>query len=199
MFHIPARYLHIQYRHSEYAAKRRLANEFLVCFRMAGFDKTTVILLAMAALNSSVLAALLPQSRANEPESKETRPAQNVPPSETSVRTGSLFANDPDFQRESDYNVGHQELFYRTIIAVVFVVVLGAAAMYVSRRLLPKIARLPGKEIHIVETIHLGPRKAVHLLQIGHRRFLIGSTNENVTKLADLTDGFADLPTPDIA
>jgi flagellar biogenesis protein FliO len=26
----------------------------------------------------------------------------------------------------------------------------------------------------------------VHLLEIGERRFLIGSTNENITRLADL-------------
>jgi flagellar biogenesis protein FliO len=45
---------------------------------------------------------------------------------------------------------------------------------------------MPGKEIHIVETVHLGPRKAVHLLEIGGRRYLIGSTNEKINTLADL-------------
>lgn len=176
----------------------RPKNEFPVCFRMAGFDKKMVILLAMAALNSIALTAGPAQPGANEPEPKKNAPGQNQPPLETGGKTGSLFANDPNFQGESDYNLGHHELFYRTIIAVVFVIVLGAAAIYVSRKLLPKIARLPGKEIRIAETVHLGPRKAVHLLEIGDRRFLIGSTNENITKLADLTDGFRDLPARDI-
>jgi flagellar biosynthetic protein FliO len=67
-----------------------------------------------------------------------------------------------------------------------FVLALVVGAIYFSKRLLPKITNLPGREIRIIETAHLGPRKAVHIIEIGSRRFLIGSTNENVTKLADL-------------
>ena len=77
--------------------------------------------------------------------------------------------------------------------SVLLVIVLGAAAIYISKKLLPKITRLPGKEIHIVETVHLGPRKTVHLLKIGGRKLLIGSTNENITRLADVTDYPLDL------
>ena len=73
------------------------------------------------------------------------------------------------------------------MVSVVLVVVLGAVAIYASKRLVGKIANLPGKKIKIVETAHLGPRKAVHLLRIGDRCLLIGSTNDNITKLADLT------------
>jgi flagellar biosynthetic protein FliO len=165
---------------------------------MAGFDKTMVILLAMVVLSGSASAAGSAQPDANGPQSKETGPDRNKPPAEAAVKTQSLFANDPNFQKESSYDLGHQELFYRTMIAVVFVIVLGAAAIYVSRKLLPRIAKLPGKEIRIVETVHLGPRKAVHLLEIGDRRLLIGSTNESVTKLADLTDAFSNLPAQNI-
>jgi flagellar biosynthetic protein FliO len=165
---------------------------------MVGFDRKTLILLAIAALSSSALAVGSAQPGANEPASKETAPGQKQPPPQTAVPINSLFANDPNFQGESDYTLGHQELFYRTMIAVVFVIVLGAAAIYVSKRLLPKIARLPGKEIRIVETVHLGPRRAVHLLEIGDRRLLIGSTNENITKLADLTAGFKNVPAQEI-
>ncbi len=165
---------------------------------MVGFDKKTVILLVMAALSSSVLAADSAQPDADKPALKEAAAGREQPLMETDVKTGSLSANDPGFQEESPYGFSHQELFYRTMVAVVFVIVLGAAAIYVSRKLLPKIAGLPGKEIRVVETVHLGPRKAVHLLQIGHRRILVGSTNENITKLADLTEGFGDLSGQDI-
>jgi flagellar biosynthetic protein FliO len=164
---------------------------------MAGFDKKTVVLLAMAVLNGVTLAADSAQPDANMTALKEAASGREQPP-RTDAKTGSLFANDPDFQKESPYNFSRQELFYRTMVAIVFVVVLGAAAIYVSRRLLPKIARLPGKEIRIVETVHLGPRKAVHLLQIGQRRLLIGSTNENITKLADLSEVFRDLSDQDL-
>ncbi|NQT03593.1 MAG: flagellar biosynthetic protein FliO, partial [Planctomycetes bacterium] len=57
---------------------------------------------------------------------------------------------------------------------------------------------LSGKEIRIAETVHLGPRKAVHLLEVGGRRFLIGSTNENITRLADLTGTLTELSVQEI-
>jgi len=84
-------------------------------------------------------------------------------------------------------SVGTRELFIKMMVSVVLVVVLGAGAIYGSKRLAGKFANLPGKRIKIVETVHLGPRKAVHLLRIGDRCLLIGSTNDNISKLADLT------------
>jgi flagellar biosynthetic protein FliO len=84
-------------------------------------------------------------------------------------------------------SAGTRELFIKMMASVVLIVVLGAGAIYGSKRLAGKFANLPGKRIKIVETAHLGPRKAVHLLRIGDRCLLIGSTNDNISKLADLT------------
>jgi flagellar biogenesis protein FliO len=66
--------------------------------------------------------------------------------------------------------------------------------LYVSKRLLPKVASVPGKEIHIRETAYLGPRKALHLVEIGNHKLLIGSTNDSITSLADVTDTWLDIP-----
>ncbi len=74
------------------------------------------------------------------------------------------------------------------MLAVLLVAALGTAAIVLTKKYLPKIANLQGKEIRVIETVHLGPRKSVHLLEIGSRKLLIGSTNENISKLADLTD-----------
>ncbi len=60
--------------------------------------------------------------------------------------------------------------------------------VYVSKKLLPKISNLPGKQIRVIETHHLGPRKSIHLIAAGSRRLLIGSTSETITMLADVTD-----------
>ena len=79
------------------------------------------------------------------------------------------------------------------MVSVLFLAALGVGGIYISKRFLPKISNLSGKEIHIVETVHLGPRKAVHLLEIGERRLLVGSTNENITKLADLSRAYSEL------
>jgi flagellar biosynthetic protein FliO len=102
--------------------------------------------------------------------------------------TFSSFSGDPNFSNPVNNRLGTNELFYRAIFAVVVVIVLAVAAVYVSKKLLPKITKIPGREIHVVETIYIGQRKALHLVEAGNRRLLIGSTNENITKLADITD-----------
>ena len=163
---------------------------------VAGFDRKTMVLLAAAAWLSGALALCPVRSAENEPETAQPDDAQSPLP--TDAKTDSLFARDPNFAGKTSYELGRQEFFVRTMLAVVFVIVLGAAAIYVSKRLLPKIANRPSKEIRIVETVHLGPRKAVHLIEVGKRRFLIGSTNENIRKLAEVTAGFPDLSEHDI-
>ena len=102
-------------------------------------------------------------------------------------KSNSLFENDSNFSTGTGDEPGIRELFFKMMFSVLFLVVLGVAAIYVLKRFGAKITKLPGKEIRIAETVHLGPRKAVHLLEVGERRFLIGSTNESITKLADLT------------
>ncbi len=87
-------------------------------------------------------------------------------------------------------------MFFKMILMVLLVVVLGAAAIYLSKKLMPRFSRLPGKRIQICETVHLGPRKTLHLIKIGNQTLLIGSTNENITKLADLTGQFPEVDLP---
>ena len=110
---------------------------------------------------------------------------------------GGLYEKESGFSDESSFLSDQGDFSFRIMLAVLFVVILGIAAIYVSKKLLPQITRLPGKEIRVVETVHLGPRKAVHMLEIGNRRLLIGSTNESVTKLADI-NGFTDLSSQEI-
>lgn len=82
------------------------------------------------------------------------------------------------------------------MVSVLLVIALGIAAIYVSKRLLPKITNAPGREIHVIETVHLGQRKSLHLLKIGNQRILIASTNETITKLADMNDDFTAMDVP---
>ncbi len=151
------------------------------------YKKKIVVFLITVALGSSALLVCSARSATDGTELKNSK-----------SKAGSLFANDPNFSGRPDGSTGNQELFFKMMVSVLFVVAMGAAAIYVSKKFLPKITNLSGKEIHIAETVHLGPHKAVHLLEIGNRRLLIGSTNENITRLADLTSAFADLSTQEI-
>jgi len=157
------------------------------------FRKKIFLFLMMVALGSGVLVICSAQPASNGMESGKSQPDPNQPQTETGSTNSPLFANDPNFFRGSDFNSGGAGFSVRAVLAVLFVLALFIAAIYVSKKLLPKISNLPGKEIRIIETVHLGPRKAVHLLEIGNRRFLIGSTNENITKLADLGSDILDL------
>lgn len=136
---------------------------------------------------SVVLVICSAQPVVNGMESEEPKVNTDQSQSGAESEDNSLSANDQDYFKPPDYNpVG-------AILAVLFVLALFVVVIYVSKKLLPKITNLSGKEIRIVETIHLGPRKAVHLLEVENRRFLIGSTNENITKLADLSGNIMDL------
>ena len=104
--------------------------------------------------------------------------------------------NQPNLTIESDDNLGTGELFFKMMFTVLLVVVLGIAAIYLSKKLLPRFTHLPGKKIRVIETVHLGHRRTVHLLKIGNQQLLIGSTNENITKLADVTDELSEIDSP---
>ena len=119
----------------------------------------------------------------------------NQPSVSDANQTFKLFSNDSDFTGGSAIN--GTEIFYKIMLSVVFVLILGVAGVYMTKKFFPNIAKLQGKEIKVVETVHLGPRKSMHLVEIGKRKFLIGSTSENITKLADLTDFSSTMPIPE--
>lgn len=85
-----------------------------------------------------------------------------------------------------------REFFYKMLLSVLLVIALGIGVIYVSRKLLPRIANLPGKQIRVLETAYIAPRKGIHLIQAGTRRLLVASTNETITMLADVTESAAD-------
>jgi len=84
------------------------------------------------------------------------------------------------------------ELFYKMLLSVVLVIALGSVVIYVSKKVLPRFTNLPGKQIRVIETTHIAPRKGLHLVQVGVRRLLIASTNEQITMLADVTEPAGD-------
>ena len=152
---------------------------------MVQYKRKSVLILAIAILSIGVLILCSGQLATGQ---KNPEPADK----NSETKTGSLFANDPNFAGRSDSNLSSKEMFFKLMLSVLLVGGLGAAAIYISKKLLPRITNLPGKKIHIIETVHLGPRKAIHLVEIGNQWILVGSTNENITKLADATDAFVD-------
>lgn len=197
-FDISARYL-LTYKPKE--CLQCVANDgneviIVMSFSVTDSRKRILVPLITVALGSCVLVVCLGRPVAGRAELE--KPALDAAQAQEEMgRQGeSVFGNDPNFSGRLGYNP-EGGIYYRMMLAVLIVVVLGAAAIYVSKKLLPRITNLPGKEIRVVETVYLGPRKAVHVLEVGSRRFLIGSTSENVTKLADITSDLADFSARD--
>lgn len=147
---------------------------------MAAYKRKIIAFLVVTVLGGGTLTLCAAQAT-------ETEPAK--PPSDNSSGgRSSLFANDPNFLVGSANRLNTRELFFKMMLSILLVVVLGAAAVYVLKKFGARITNLPGKRIRIIETAHLGPRKTVHLLKVGNQHFLVGSTSESITKLAEITD-----------
>lgn len=162
-----------------------------------GFRRRTILLLAALALCSGLAVICFGQSAPDRIEAEKPEPEPDVTGARTNEGVSSVPADDPGSSNGLTYDLDGGT-YPNLLRAVLFVVVLGVVAVYASKKLLPRITKLPGKEVRVVETVYLGPRKAVHVLEVGGRRFLVGSTNENITKLADITGDFADLSAQEV-
>ena len=119
----------------------------------------------------------LASQRAGAPLEKD----ENIAPNKS-------FLTDPNLASSADFRLGNRELFLKMMFSIGLVVVLGAATLYVSKKVLPRVTNASGKKIRILETTHLAPRRALHLVEVENQRLLIASTNESITTLAHLSD-----------
>ena len=145
---------------------------FAICYYMRQYRKKFVLFLVATLCLAGVCAV-----SAADQEAK-------AKPMFTDKAT--LFANEPNLADGSADEYSSREMFTRMMLMVGFVVILGVAAVYVSKKFLPKLTHASGKRVRIIESVHLGPRKTVHLLQVDDKQLLIGSTSDSITKLADV-------------
>ena len=82
-------------------------------------------------------------------------------------------------------------LMWQMLSAALVVLLVGALALFVVKKLLPRIRYASHKRISVLETAYLGSRKAVHLLQVGSVKLLVASSPEGVVRLDDVTRAFS--------
>jgi flagellar biogenesis protein FliO len=134
----------------------------------------------IAALFLTVL-PLFPQGLASR-----AADAPNEPSRSTAQAPNSIFTRDPNVTFGTDQQFETSGMFWRMMLAVLMVLVMGVAAYYMSRRLGGRIINLPSRQIRLVETLYLGSRKALHLIKVGDRSILVATTPTAVTRIADL-------------
>ncbi len=94
---------------------------------------------------------------------------------------------------------GLQSQLWRQFISMIgMVVIIGLGAWLVCRRFScgPAVGRSQGRQIHIGETVRLGPRKALHLIHVGSKTFLVAGSGDSLSMLADVSDTVSDREGP---
>ncbi len=79
-------------------------------------------------------------------------------------------------------------LMGQSLAAVLIILVLGGIALYVVKRVLPRLGIAQGRRVQVIETVYLAPRASLHVVQALGRTLLVASGKEGLSLLADLTD-----------
>jgi flagellar biosynthetic protein FliO len=68
------------------------------------------------------------------------------------------------------------------------VVILMVAAAWIVRRVQGGSWKSVERQVKVIETTHLTPRRAIHLVQVGDRKLLIGATDQSISLLTEVDD-----------
>jgi flagellar biosynthetic protein FliO len=82
----------------------------------------------------------------------------------------------------------------RLLAYLLIVAALALGGIYVAKRFLPRLGpAASGQRIRVVDSAYVGPRKQVLILQVGQRKFLVGSCRDSLTLLSEITESFSDI------
>jgi len=84
------------------------------------------------------------------------------------------------------------DMLRRMMAYTLVILVLGAAALFVVKKVLPKLGAAQGRNISVLETVYLGPKKSLHLLRVGTQRFLVAGSRDEISMLGEVTSAFPD-------
>ncbi|GEM_PF-1211838 len=79
-------------------------------------------------------------------------------------------------------------LFVNVLFKLGLVLLLIYSSVIILRRLQSSQNPRLRKGIKIIETTHLSPHRAIHLVQVGNQVYLIGATDHEVTMLSKVDD-----------
>jgi flagellar biogenesis protein FliO len=106
-----------------------------------------------------------------------------------------ISAGEPAYTQNIGQNAGLQtykyssgDIYFRLLFAVFIVAAMGFGVYWMSRHFAYKSRGGKAGRIEILETAYLAARKTLHIVKIGNRTFLIGSTNDSIRSLAELGD-----------
>ncbi|MDH7599113.1 MAG: flagellar biosynthetic protein FliO [Sedimentisphaerales bacterium] len=102
-----------------------------------------------------------------------------------STSDGNALSNDQLWPHAELGNPGAgTQALVRTVVALAIVLGLILAMAYLINHLGPRFRKVQGRQLRLVETMPLGARRALHVVEFANRRYLIGSTTSQITLLA---------------
>lgn len=116
----------------------------------------------------------------------------NEPLHSTSPTQDSIFAHEPNLTFGVDQQLDTGGIYWRMMLAVLLVLALGIAAYYASKKVSGKIVNLPNRQIKLIETLYLGSRKSLHLIKVGDKSIIIGTTPTTITRITDFDADVSD-------
>ena len=131
----------------------------------------------------TVLAAMIciPALALAQTDSEQSQKASD--PNSSAASTD--FLNDLFKDRQ---DIPRPQLLKHFVSAIAIVIILGVIAYVLSKKVVPKLSISSGRAVNVIETVNLGSKRSLHVLKIGtDRKILIGSTNENINYLAEIT------------
>ena len=89
----------------------------------------------------------------------------------------------------------------RTIGGMGLVIVLMAAAFFAARKFAPRYFNKPASEksVKLIETLSMGDKRSIVLIEVANNRFLVGSTPQQINLLAALPEALSVSSEPDEA
>jgi flagellar biogenesis protein FliO len=106
-------------------------------------------------------------------------------------KTADLLKTDDLNRKTVDPGTGSLQgrLFQQFALMVLIVGLIGGGAWFVLKKLPGRLGGgLRSRHMTVTETVSLGPRKQLHIVQVGSKQFLIAGAGENIALLSDVTD-----------
>ena len=107
------------------------------------------------------------------------------------TNTSDLFDKEEEDSKTGDLQ---GDLYKQLAKMVAFVAVIGAGVWFYCKKMSGRWNPAKDKNIIVTETVNLGPRKHLHIIQLGTKQYLLSSTAADIRLLADVTESLEQQP-----
>ncbi|MDH4201320.1 MAG: flagellar biosynthetic protein FliO [Phycisphaerae bacterium] len=147
--------------------------------------KKRIALLSGLLLVSIVGQLLLRPCLGSETRNDDLATLPDQPKTPALMDTKDLFEAE-----EEDFKSGdlQGDLYKQLAKMIAFVAIIGAGVWFYCKKFSGRWNPAKGKNIIITETVNLGPRKHLHIVQLGAKQYLLSSTPDSIRLLADVTE-----------